>query len=548
MSLFIDGNSLTIEDVYQVSFNRKKVDLSPDEDFRRKLSDSREFLEDYIRQGYPVYGVTTGFGDSCHNQINYKKSEMLQRSLVNFHGIGVGNNFSREVGRAVLLVRLNSNIRGYSAIRPILAEKMLEFLNNDIIPVIPEIGSVGASGDLTPLSYVAACLMGDRKVYYNGEVLPTKEVLKEVGIEPLELQAKEGLAIMNGTSVMTAVSALNWRKVKRLANISDYLTAATIEVIGGNDIPYRRKVSEIKNHKGQIESSENIYKVISDSKRVQKYETLLEKLGTIKSDGYKKTDVKIQDRYSLRCSPQINGVIRDTLDFTKTWIENEINSSNDNPLIDNENRVIYNSGNFYGGHICAANDYLRIAVANISDLCDKQVELLCDGKFNNLTENLIPYLAEDDENKGTVHGFKAAQITVSSLCSEICYLAGSVSIHSRPTESLNQDKVSLGTISARKLAEAIELIYLQYSIHLLAVLQAVDLIGVENFSTATKKIYNNVRKFTSFVQKDRPLDEEAYRVSEYLKKAKFFDNLDIDEKFIEHSGESQFNVENMVRV
>ncbi|KNY28149.1 HAL/PAL/TAL family ammonia-lyase [Pseudobacteroides cellulosolvens] len=525
MSLFIDGNSLTIEDVYQVSFNNQKVSLSSDAEFRKKIAESREFLEEYIKKGYPVYGVTTGFGDSCHNQINYKKSEKLQRSLVNFHGIGVGNYFSKEVGRAVLLVRLNSNIRGYSAIRPVLAEKMLEFLNKDIIPVIPEIGSVGASGDLTPLSYVAACLMGERKVYYNGKIAPTKDVLKEVGIEPIVLQAKEGLAIMNGTSVMTAVSALNWRKVKRLSNISDFLTGATIEVIGGNDVPYRRKVSEIKNHIGQIESSEKIYKVISDSKRVQKYEALLEKLGSINSDGYKKTDVKIQDRYSLRCSPQINGVVRDTLHFTKTWIENELNSSNDNPLIDNENRIIYNSGNFYGGHICAVNDYLRIAVANISDLCDKQVELLCDGKFNNLTENLTPYLSEVDENKGTLHGFKAAQITVSALCSEISYLSGAVSIHSRPTESLNQDKVSLGTISARKLSEAIELMYLQYSIHLLAVLQAVDLIGEEHFGSLTRKVFKDVREFTRFVHEDRPLDDEAKMVSKYLQSADLFNDL-----------------------
>jgi phenylalanine ammonia-lyase len=524
MKLFIDGNSLKIGDVYQVSFHQKEVALSMEKSFRQKLDDSRTFLEEYIKEGYPIYGVTTGFGDSCHNQINYKKSVVLQRSLVHFHGIGLGDYFSREVGRAVLLVRLNSNIRGYSAIRPILAEKMLELLNHDIIPVIPQIGSVGASGDLTPLSYVAACLMGERQVYYKGNIVSAKEVLEETGIKPIELQAKEGLAIMNGTSVMTAVSALNWRRVKRLADISDYLTGATVEVIGGNDIPYRKKVSEIKHHKGQINSASMIYRVISDSKRVQKYECLLERLGSIKSDAYKNTEVKIQDRYSLRCSPQINGVVRDTLEFTKTWIENEMNSSNDNPLIDSENQIIYNSGNFYGGHICAVNDYLRIAVANISDLSDKQVELLVDGKFNNLTENLIPDIADNNENKGTLHGFKAAQISVSALCCEICYLSGAVSIHSRPTESLNQDKISLGTISARKLSEVIDLLYLQYAIHLLAVLQAVDLIGADNFGSETKAIYNEVRKFTKAIYEDRPLDEEAKKVSEYLQNTDLFES------------------------
>ncbi|MCX8131706.1 MAG: aromatic amino acid ammonia-lyase [Clostridia bacterium] len=523
MKLFIDGSSLTIEDVYQVSVNNLEVALSDDDGFRRKLSESREFLEDYIKRGYPVYGVTTGFGDSCHNQINHKKSEKLQHSLVSFHGIGLGNNFSREVGKASLLVRLNSNIRGYSAIRPVLAEKMLELINRDIIPVIPELGSVGASGDLTPLSYIAACLMGERKVYYKGMIVSTQEAFEEEGIKPIKLQAKEGLAIMNGTSVMTAISALNWRKAKKLANISDFLTGATIEVIGGNDVPYRKRVSEIKNHIGQIQSAEYIANVISDSRRVHRYEELLERLGTIEHNTYKKTEVKIQDRYSVRCSPQINGVMRDTLHFTKVLVENEINSSNDNPLIDVENEIIYNSGNFYGGHICAANDYLRIALANIADLSDKQVELLVDGKFNNLTENLTPNLAENDENKGLFHAFKAAQITVTALCSEINFISGPVSIHSRPTESLNQDKVSLGTISARKLSEAIDLLYLQYSIHLLAVVQAMDLIGVEQFGSISKKVYHEVRKFSKFVNEDRALDEEVTFIANYLKNSNLFD-------------------------
>lgn len=524
VKLFVDGSSLTIENVYQVSMNNLEVALSDDKGFRERLSKSREFLEDYIKKGYPVYGVTTGFGDSCHNQINYEKSEKLQHSLVSFHGIGLGKNFSREVGKAALLVRINSNIRGYSAIRPVLADKMLELLNHDIIPVIPELGSVGASGDLTPLSYIAACLMGERKVYFRGNIVSTKEAFEVEGIKPIKLQAKEGLAIMNGTSIMTAISALNWRAAKKLANISDFLTGATIEVIGGNDVPYRKTVSKIKHHIGQIESAEYITNVISSSNRVQRYEKLLERLGTIEDRTYKKTEVKIQDRYSLRCSPQINGVLRDTLYFTKVFIENEINSSNDNPLIDAENEIIYNSGNFYGGHICAANDYLRIALANIADLSDKQVELLVDGKFNNLSENLTPNLSANDENKGLFHAFKAAQISVTALCSEINFMSGPVSIHSRPTESLNQDKVSLGTISARKLSEVIDLLYLQYSIHLLAVAQAMDLIGVEQFGSMSRKAYNEVREISKFVNEDRALDHEVTSIANYLKNSVLFDD------------------------
>ncbi len=524
MNVEIDGNSLTIKKLIDVIYNKAGVELSSDKGFKDKLIGSRKFLEDYIEKGYPIYGVTTGFGDSCHNQINPVKSEKLQESLVAFHGIGVGKYFTPEESRASVLVRLNSNVKGYSAITKDLADLMVEFINRSIIPVIPVYGSVGASGDLTPLSYIAAALTGKRKVFYKGKIVDSAEALKSESLKPVVLQPKEGLALMNGTSVMTAVSSIAWYKANKLANIADFITAATVEIINGNEIPYRRKVSEIKNHTGQIESAENIYFVLKDSKRVHKYEDLLDKIGTIQSDLYKKHDIKIQDRYSLRCTPQIIGVLRDTLHFTKQMIENELNSANDNPLIDSENSVIYNSGNFYGGHICAAADYLRIALANAADLSDKQAELIIDGKFNNLTENLIPQISDTDE-MGLYHGFKAAQISITALCSEINYMAGPVSIHSRPTESLNQDKVSLGTISARKLAELIDMLFYQYSIHLLAVMQAIDLIGVDDFGSVTQAVYKKIRAFTNFVEQDRPLDTEAEKLKIFLEQEEIFDDL-----------------------
>jgi len=521
--IIIDGNSLSIEDVYEISINKKKIEFSNDEEFRNRLSNCRVFLDSYLKKGYPIYGVTTGFGDSCHNQISPQKTDLLQKSLVNFHGIGIGDNFSEEEGRAITLVRLNSNIKGYSGVTIELVNLMKEFINHDITPVIPELGSVGASGDLTPLSYLAATLMGERKVYYRGKITDAKEAIKNENLNPITLKAKEGLALMNGTSVMTAIASLAWYDLNKISNISDFITSATIEILSGNDIPYRSKVSEIKNHKGQIESANYIYNIIKDSKRVRKYERLLDKIGTIENNHYKKHNVKIQDRYSLRCAPQINGVLRDTLKFSKTWIENEINSANDNPLIDAGEKNIYNSGNFYGGHIAHACDYLRIALANIADLSDKQSGLIIDGKFNNLTENLIPIIEEDSPLQGLLHGFKAAQISISALSSEIQYLAGPISIHSRATESLNQDKVSLGTISARRLRDSVKLTYLQFSVHMLAILQAIDLIGVNEFSSFIKKIYKEMRKFTTFVNEDRPLDKEALEMYEFLKISDLFD-------------------------
>lgn len=420
----ITGENLTIEDVCDVALKDESIKLPDEKSFWETLEKSRAFLMDYIQTGVPTYGVTTDFGDSCANQISVEKAGELQRDIVAYHGIGLGKKFSRETGRAVILCRLNGNVKGgHSAIRPELAKMMVTLLNKDIIPVIPELGSVGASGDLTPLSYLGAVIMGQRDVYYKGKIIPAAEAFRAEGIEPLLLEAKEGLAIMNGTSVMTAVASLAWKKAERLAKISDFLTAVTSEITRGKDTPFVAKVSEIKNHTGQTESAAYIYNIVRESKRVFKYEEFLKsQIASLDGKGYKRQENKIQDRYSIRCAPQITGVYRDTLSVARAWITEELNSANDNPLVDIESGRLYNTGNFYGGHICAACDYLRTALANISDLSDKQAEIIIDGKFNGLTENLIPFTSDDDPRAGLRLGFKAAQITISAIRGEVMSL------------------------------------------------------------------------------------------------------------------------------
>ncbi|MBB5218527.1 MULTISPECIES: aromatic amino acid ammonia-lyase [Treponema] len=523
-SIVVDGNSLTIEDVCDVAEQKVQVKLPSDKKFWNIIEKSRKFLMDYISTGVPTYGVTTDFGDSCANQISVDKAGELQRDIVAYHGIGLGKKFDVKTGRAVVLTRLNMNVKGgHSAIRPELARMMLALLEHDIIPVIPELGSVGASGDLTPLSYLAAVIMGDRDAYYKGKIVPAKKALKAEGLEPLLIEAKEGLAIMNGTAVMTAVASLAWKKAERLANISDFLTAVTSEITGGKDTPFVDKVSRIKNHSGQVESAAYVYKIIKDSKRVFKYEDFLKnKIDSLNEKKFLKQQNKIQDRYSIRCAPQITGVYRDTLDVARKWITEELNAASDNPLVDIEAGRLYNTGNFYGGHICAACDYMRTALANISDLSDKQAEVIIDGKFNGLTENLIPYTADDDPRAGLRLGFKAAQITISAIRGEIMTYTFPVSLTSHPTEALNQDKVSMGTISARKFAEQIELVYLQFATHLLAAMQAVDLAGKEDFSPFTRKVYEQVRAISRFVKDDRPLDKDAEKVAVWLKETSLF--------------------------
>ncbi|MBR4598595.1 MAG: aromatic amino acid lyase, partial [Treponema sp.] len=395
--------------------------------------------------------------------------------------------------------------------------------NKDIIPVIPQLGSVGASGDLTPLSYLAAVIMGQRDVYYKGKIVPAIEAFKAEGIEPLPIEAKEGLALMNGTSVMTAVASLAWKKAQRLANISDFLTAVTSEITRGKDTPFITKVSQLKNHRGQMESAVYVHNIIVKSKRVYVYEDFLKyKIDSLNGKGFLKQQNKIQDRYSIRCAPQITGVYRDTLRFAREMITEELNSANDNPLVDIDVGQLYNTGNFYGGHICAACDYMRTALANIADLSDKQAEIIIDGKFNGLTENLIPYTPADHPRAGLRLGFKAAQITISAIRGEVATYCFPVSLTSAPTEALNQDKVSMGTISARKFAEQIELVFLQFATHLLAAMQAVDLAGKDDFAPFTQRVHEEVRKLSAFVEDDRPLDKEATAVAQWLKSTDLF--------------------------
>lgn len=524
MAITVKGEDLTIENVWDVAFNNEKINLPEDKEFWETLAASRKFLEDYIATGVPTYGVTTDFGDSCHNQISVEKAGELQRDICTYHGIGLGPKFDHETGRAVVLARLNGNVKGgHSAIRPELAKMMVTMLNKDIIPVIPQLGSVGASGDLTPLSYLAAAIMGERDVYYKGKIVPAMEAFNAEGIKPLPIEAKEGLALMNGTSVMTAVASIAWKKAERLAKISDFLTAVTSEITKGKDTPFVAKVSEIKNHKGQCESAAYVYDIIKDSKRVFRYEDFLRtQIEKLDGKGFIAQQNKIQDRYSIRCAPQINGVYRDTLRFARDLITEELNSANDNPLVDIEAGRLYNTGNFYGGHICAACDYMRTALANISDLSDKQAEVIIDGKFNGLTENLIPYTPADHPRAGLRLGFKAAQITISAIRGEVMSYCFPISLTSQPTEALNQDKVSMGTISARKFNEQIELVYLQFATHLLAAMQAVDLAGKDDFAPFTRKVHAEVRKMSAFVEDDRALDKEATAVAQWLKSTELF--------------------------
>ena len=506
--LELDGRSLKIEDV--VAFARRSADAqcALSAESAQKIEVTRRLKQDLIRREVPIYGVTTGFGDSAHRQISPSKATRLQQNMLRFLGCGTGQLTSPEVTRAVMLLRANCLAKGNSGVRLGLVERLLFYLNNDILPLMPERGSCGASGDLVPLSYLGAALVGEEEVLHDGEVKSTREVLNELGLEPLELEAKEGLAITNGTSFMSAFAVMAVWDAEELAFVSDVCTAMASESLLGNRGHFNPFIHEQKPHPGQMESARVIRELLTESELSLDSEKIFAGNG-LGGKEFLELERQVQDKYSVRCAPHVTGALRDTLAWVKRWVEVEINSSDDNPLFDTGSGRVQSGGNFYGGHITQAMDALKIAVANLCDLMDRQLELVVDEKFNaGLTPNLIPFFTEDDPEAGLHHGFKGMQLCCSAMTAEALKLSNPASVHSRSTEAHNQDKVSMGAIAARDARSIVELAQNVAAIHLLAVCQALDLRGVEKASPKTRAVRDLVRSRVPFLDGDRRMEKD----------------------------------------
>jgi phenylalanine ammonia-lyase len=506
--LELDGRSLEIEDL--VAFARRSGDTecALSAESAERIEATRRLKQDLIGRGIPIYGVTTGFGDSAHRQISPSKTARLQQNMLRFLGCGTGQLASPEVVRATMLLRANCLAKGNSGVRLELVERLLFYLNDDILPLIPERGSCGASGDLVPLSYLGAALVGEEEVLHDGKVKNSRELLSELGLEPVELEAKEGLALTNGTSFMSAFATLAVWDAEELAFVSDLCTAMASEALLGNRGHFNAFIHEQKPHPGQVESARLIRELLAGS------ELSLDSEEIFTGDGlggkeFLELERQVQDKYSIRCAPHVNGALRDTLEWVRRWVEVEINSSDDNPLFDMASGRVQSGGNFYGGHITQAMDALKIAVANVCDLMDRQLELVVDEKFNaGLTANLIPFITEDDPDAGLHHGFKGMQLCCSAMTAEALKLSNPASVHSRSTEAHNQDKVSMGSIAARDARSIVELAQNVAAIHLLAVCQALDLRGVEKANPKTLAVRDLVRERVPFLDGDRRMEKD----------------------------------------
>ncbi len=468
--------------------------------WRAFIQKGADFLSQYLAKQGNVYGVTTGYGNSCNVKVPHDLIPELPLHLIRFHGCGLGRYFNEEQTRAIMAVRLASLKRGYSGVRILLLEKLMEMINHNILPRIPEEGSVGASGDLTPLSYLAAALVGEREVVFKGKILPAKAALKKCKISPLKLKPKEALAIMNGTAVMTALACFAWKKAEYLTRLTSRCTAMLLEVVQGNKNHFREDLFAVKPFKGQAECARWIYSDIGDHQT--------------------KPVHQLQDRYSLRCAPHVIGVLRDALPWMKEHIETEINSTNDNPVIDAENEEILHGGHFYGGHIAFVMDSMKNAVANLADLQDRQMALMTDMHSNNgLPANLS---GARKAHASIHHGFKAIQIGVSAWTGEALKLTMPASVFSRSTECHNQDKVSMGTIAARDCLRVIELTQQVCAATILACVQGIELrkqrgdLKEAQLTPALRDFCSQVRRFSRFVDQDRPLESDLRKMIELI--------------------------------
>lgn len=486
-----NGSALTIEDVVAISQRQAHVVLSRDSDFIDYIDAGAALIDSLLSAQGQVYGVTTGYGDSVTSSVAQEHVEQLPINLTRFHGCGLGQHFSVEETRAILAVRLCSLARGHSGVSYALLKQLALMLEHDILPLIPEEGSVGASGDLTPLSYIAGALIGERDVLFRGQQMNSAEAFALVNSDPYRLRPKEALALMNGTAVMTALACLTFAQADYLTRVSSRVTSLMTFAIGGNPYHFDAALHAVKPHAGQQQVAAWIAADFED-------------------DSEKPTQTRLQDRYSLRCAPHVIGVVRDCMPFLRETIENELNSANDNPIVDVEHQRIHHGGHFYGGHIAMAMDTLKTQVANLADLHDRQMALLLDTKSNN---GLPPNLTAANADEVSInHGFKAVQIGCSAWTAEALKLTLPASVFSRSTECHNQDKVSMGTIAARDCRRVLELTRQVVAAALMAAAHGVvlrnQLTSTRRLSTRPCELVDTLLAEYPLLDSDRPLEVE----------------------------------------
>lgn len=474
----IDGNNLTLEEFIKVTRNDEKIKLTSEAE--EKINKSREFVDKLVEEGKVVYGITTGFGKFSDVVIEEEDTKDLQRNLIVSHACGVGNPFEEEIVRGIMLLRVNALARGNSGARLSTINTLVDMLNKRVHPVIPEKGSLGASGDLAPLSHMVLTMLGEGEAVYNGERISSKEAMDKAEINTIELTSKEGLALINGTQVMTSVGAHTLYDALNLSKTADIAASLTAEALNGVTDAFDEKVHKVRNHKGQINSASNLLKILDKSKMTTK-----------------QGELRVQDAYSLRCTPQVHGASKDSFEFIKEKIELEMNATTDNPLIFVDEEEVISGGNFHGQPMALPLDFLGISLSELANISERRLERLVNPA---LSEGLPAFLVEEG---GINSGFMIVQYAAAALVSENKVLAHPASVDSIPSSANQEDHVSMGTIAARKAKEIMENVRKVLAMEILAACQAIDLRGNKGLGKGSVKAYNVVRDKISKVEKDR---------------------------------------------
>ncbi|MEJ2200436.1 MAG: aromatic amino acid ammonia-lyase [Desulfuromonadaceae bacterium] len=518
-TVLLTGNDLSIQDIVAIGVGDKRVAIAADALERCRAS--RAFLEQEVAAKRVIYGVNTSFGPMCNKIVSDDEIEALQVNLIRSHAAGLGEPIKDYIAIAVLAVRLNTLAKGYSGVRLELLEFMCQLINRRIAPYIPECGSVGASGDRIHLAHLALAIIGEGQVFYDGQLRPVAEVYAELGMTPMRLSFKEGIALMNGTSAMTALAAFALFGAKKLLNIACVTGALALEIFGGIDDAFDEDLHRVKPHPGQLAVAETIRNLYRGSGNITLRRDMHERIRGQQTAGLVfETNINVQDVYSVRCTPHVLEPVAEAIVRATATVEIEANSSNDNPIIIPERKKIIHGGNFHGQSIAFAMDMLCLAIANLCNLSERRINKLLDKNLNEgLPEFLIPGIV------GLTMGFMGAQYLATSTTAENRQLAGPVSSNSISCNASNQDVVSMGTVAARKAFRAISNAKHVMTLEVLAQLQALAFRNVDRLGLATGCIYRLLEEHFQLYDNGRIFHEDLVKFRKLLFSSQLFDDL-----------------------
>ena len=494
-AISIGMEGMTLEHLVAIARNGAHVKLTKDSE--KKIGETRRLVDKWVEAEKTIYGITTGFGALSDVAISKKDTRRLQKNILMSHAAGVGEPLDEETVRAVMALRIKDLARGHSGIRLETVQHLVALLNWGVCPVIPQKGSVGASGDLAPLAHLALVLLGLGEAFYKSQRMSGRQVLSKCGLTPIQLESGEGLALVNGTQVMTAIGALAVHDAIRLSKMTDLAAAMSLEVLMGSRTEFNKRIHQVRPHPGQAAAADNMERIIQNSEIITSH----------------KDCSRIQDAYTLRCSPQVHGATKDAINYSRNVIETEMNSSTNNPLIFFESQDFLLGGNFHGQPVALTLDFLSMAVSELANISERRIERLVNPKLSGLPAFLV-------SDGGLNSGFMIAQYTAAALVSENKVLCHPACVDSIPTSANKEDHVSMGTISARQCQEVITNTEDVIAIELLCAAQALDLFTNLKPGEGTLEAYKAIRKEISPLGTDRILSKDIMVMKELIRSGK----------------------------